>query len=869
MTDELTDQLALAGLIHDIGKFMLRAAVSGDRIWDREAQGDFRYKHAMLSAAFAERFIPEPWRIPVKNMAGNHHRPRTREDRIVSLADMLSAAERNDGTKDEHPRIQHPQQLLSIFSVLEADGIRQSEADRRYLPLRALAVERDVLFPQKESAQRDVWQDYAALWRGLTPELGQLKAAHIADPDLPSYLESLLLLMQRYLWCVPSAYYRSLPDISLYDHGRTAAALAAVLNRDEVDESTLTRWHSNPEAVEDNLALLVGGDISGVQDFIYTITARGATPTLRGRSFYLQVLTDALARYLLRRLELPVTNLLYAGGGSFFLLARPDDARRLPGIQREISRILLQQHGGELYAALTGVPVAGKEFFDSSMSRKWDALHEALRQQKLRRFAELDDELAALFEPAGHGGNEERLCQVCGQEHPGTKSEEESDAESVRKCPSCLAFEKLGDDLRNARYLVLEETEPAESQPFDPERPPGTWRDTLERLGLRFAICENAPEQGSTTRRHLFALADKAASGLRPLSRVIVGRRFLVNHAPILTDAELQDLRADRVMTSAESDELPRESGGVKPFSVLAHQSEGIKRLGILRMDVDNLGQLFQNGFGQRATLSRIAALSFAVSLYFDGWVSQVVNEVNRTDEQGLDRIYTIYSGGDDLFFVGAWDAVLELAVRIRADLTAYAAGHPGIHASAGVAMVGGKYPLSQAAQDAEEAEAAAKNLVWWDEGNRKQKDAISFLGTPLPWRTFGLETDCAGNLETAHGLMHTLVKLCSDENRDNTAPRAFVRALTDIHRQYAGAQEQWQEQWQERQADSDRNGRPQTFLGPWAWRAAYSLQRLYNRTGIEEVKRIKEKLPANGYQMMEWLGVAAGWADLRIRRRE
>ncbi|MXZ21138.1 MAG: type III-A CRISPR-associated protein Cas10/Csm1, partial [Caldilineaceae bacterium SB0665_bin_25] len=679
MTDELTDQLALAGLIHDIGKFMLRAAVSGNFTWDMETQGDFGYRHATLSAAFAEQYIPEPWRSNVKNLAGNHHRPQSREDQIVALADMLSAGERNDGTEDENPRVQHPQQLLSIFSVLEADGIRQSESERRYLPLRPLAVERNVLFPQKEAEDEEGWHAYAKLWESFERDLKRLKAAHDADPDLPSYLESLLLLMQRYLWCVPSACYRNLPDISLYDHGRTTAALAAVLNRAEVDEVTLTRWRNNPEAVDDNLALLVGGDISGVQDFIYTITARGATPTLRGRSFYMQMLTDALARYLLRRLELPVTNLIYAGGGSFFLLARPGDAKRLPGIQREISRVLLRQHGGDLYAALAGVPVAGREFFDGSMRRKWDKLHEALRRKKLRRFAELDDELAALFKPAGRGGNDNRQCQVCGQEHAETETEGEPDAESVRKCPSCQAFEDLGDDLRNARYLVLEETELTDSQPFDPERPAGTWRDTLERLGLRIVICENAPQHSSETRRQVLALDDKAASGLHPLSRVVVGRRLLVNHAPILTDAELRDLRADRSMTSPESDELPREPGGVKPFSVLAHQSKGIKRLGILRMDVDNLGQLFQSGFGQRATLSRIAALSFAVSLYFDGWVGQVVDDINRTDEQGLDRVYTIYSGGDDLFFVGSWDAILELAIRIRADLTAYAADHPGI----------------------------------------------------------------------------------------------------------------------------------------------------------------------------------------------
>ncbi|MYC95647.1 MAG: type III-A CRISPR-associated protein Cas10/Csm1 [Caldilineaceae bacterium SB0661_bin_32] len=856
MTDELTDQLALAGLIHDIGKFMLRAAVSGNFTWDMETQGDFGYRHAMLSAAFAEQYIPEPWRSRVKNMAGNHHRPQSREDLIVSLADMLSAGEGNDGTEDEDPRVQHRRQLLSIFSVLEADRIGQSETERRYLPLRPLAVERNVLFPQKEAEEEESWHAYAKLWESFERDLQRLKAAHDADPDLPSYLESLLLLMQRYLWCVPSACYRNLPDISLYDHGRTTAALAAVLNRAEVDDVTLTRWRSNPQAVDDNLALLVGGDISGVQDFIYTITARGATPTLRGRSFYLQMLTDALARFLLRRLELPVTNLIYAGGGSFFLLARPGDAKRLPGIQREISRILLQQHGGELYAALADVPVAGRKFFGDSMSRKWDDLHEALRRKKLRRFAELDDELAALFEPIGHGGNEDRQCQVCGQEHAETKPEGEPGAESIRKCPSCLAFEKLGDDLRNARYLVLEETELTDSQPFDPERPAGTWRETLERLGLRIAICENAPQQNSETRRHVFALDDKTASGLHPLSRVVVGRRFLVNLVPTLTEADRSELR--QIMTPAEWEELP-PAGKVKSFSALENQSTGIKRLGILRMDVDNLGQLFQNGFGQRATLSRIAALSFAVSLYFDGWVSQVVNEVNRTDEQGRDRIYTIYSGGDDLFFVGSWDAMIELAVRIRADLTAYAARHPGIHASAGVVLVGGKYPLSQAAQDAAGAEEAAKNLVWWNGDIKKQKDAISFLGTPLPWRTFGLETDRAGNLETAHGLMHTLVKLCSDENRDTAAPRAFVRALTDIHRQYADAQEKWRKD----QADSEWRDRDQVLLGPWAWRAAYAL----NRAKVDGAKEIEDMLCSSDYRMMEWLGVAAGWADLYIRR--
>ncbi len=858
MTSELTNQLALAGLIHDIGKFMLRASVQGNRIWDSEAKGDFGYKHAMLSAAFAERYLPEPWRIPVKNMAGNHHRPQSREDLIVSLADMLSAAERDDGTADDNPRVQHPQQLLSIFSVLEAGGIKPSQSERLYLPLRPLALKRDVLFPQESMAQRDVWRAYARLWQEFERELEQLKAAHDQDPDLPSYLESLLLLTQRYLWCVPSAYYRSLPDISLYDHGRITAALAAVLDREEVNKGALRGWRRTPGAIGAQVALLVGGDISGVQEFIYTISSRGAAPTLRGRSFYLQVLTEALARYLLRSLELPATNLIYAGGGSFFLLARPNDADRLLDLQQEISRILFQQHRGDLYVAVAGVSVAGSEFVNGSISRKWDDVHEALRRKKMRRFAELDDEVVALFKPAGHGGNEEQLCQVCGQEHSQIISEpERPDPEAVRKCSPCLEFEKLGDALRNAHYLALDEIPPR--PPPDLNQPAGIWRDTLAHLGMKIDVFAEAPEPAPETRRLLLALDDENASSLRPRPRAVTGRRFLVNVAPILRDAELETLIQD--MTPAEREELPRGPGGVKPFSVLAHQSNGIKRLGVLRMDVDNLGQFFQNGFGKHATFSRIAALSFAVSLFFEGWVSRLVEDA-RTGG----RVYTIYSGGDDLFFVGSWDAMLELAIRIRADLTKYAAGHPGIHASAGVALVGGKYPLSQAAQDAEEAEKAAKNLVWWNEDRiRNEKDAIAFLAQPAPWPSFGLETECPASLETAHGLMHTLVNLCSDRNRDTAAPRAFVRALIDIHRQYAEAQERWRKD----HADSDWSGPQQIVLGPWAWRAAYTLQNLYKRSGIDEAQQLNEKLPTGGYRMMEWLGVAAAWADLYIRRRE
>ncbi|OUC09673.1 hypothetical protein RY27_01465 [Litorilinea aerophila] len=864
--------IALAGLLHDIGKLMLRASVAGRYTWERTAQGDFGYKHAMLSATFVEVLVPAQWRKEVLGPVGYHHKPQSRRDRIVQLADHLSAAERNDGLQADQPRVEHPRQLLSIFCQPEADDQMLPTTQRRYLPLQPLRLEEEALFPKDELSPDEVWRRYEALWDGFRRAAEALRDAHANGGDLPTYLESMLLLLQRYTWCVPSAYYGSLPDISLYDHSRMTAALAAVLDRPEVDDAWLEAMKQKPEASPREVALLVGGDVSGVQEFIYTITASGATPSLRGRSFYLQLLTEAVARYVLRRLDLPITNLIYAGGGNFYLLARPGDLAHLTAIQREISRVLLQHHRGALYVAVAGLPLQGADFFSGRISEAWGRLHEHIQQAKLRRFGELEpSELAQLFLPLGHGGNKEQQCQVCGLEHPNTKAERAgADAEPVHKCPACLAFEELGDALRRARWLQWTEGKPgAEAMALDLTAPPGTYDQVLAAFGLEAALLERAPEAAPTAARQvLLAIDDDGLAEIQPTPQTAVGRRLLVNTTPLLTSDERQALLQDPHFPEEERRQLPL-AGRVKPFSVLEHGSRGIQRLGVLRMDVDNLGALFQRGLGEQASLSRVAMLSFAISLYFEGWVAKLAEEVNqatrRLPAQG-GRLYAIYAGGDDLFFVGSWDAVVELAIAVRRDLTRYAAGHPGIHASGGIALVGGKYPLYQAAEDAKRAEEQAKALHWRLNGVHRRKDAISFLGVALPWTLFGMEDEAEmPNLETVHGLMHELTGLVQEG-----APKALLRRLVEFYGEHTEAQRRWQlTQGQSGWVDDS-----QVVWGRWIWRSVYTLKRMEERTRQngpvrQRLAALRGALHARDYRLFQRLGVAARWAELLVRGKD
>ncbi len=849
---------ALAGLLHDIGKFALRAGERGTREWDDLGRTDYGYYHALLTADFVEKYVPEPWKVTVKRMAGNHHRPLSRDERIIALADHLSAGERADPTEDT--RATHPGQLLSIFCAVKAEG--KQAPNPRFVPLQPLRLAEEALFPGPSLERDQIWRRYEGMWGDFTQEAVQLRQAHEADGDLPTYLETLLLLLQRTTWCLPSAYYRARPDISLYDHSRMTAALAAVLMDSDLDEARLERLSQAPQESEEPLALLVGGDLSGVQNFIYTITARGATSALRGRSFYLQLLTEAVARATLRRLDLPPTNLIYAGGGNFTLIARPTDQAPLRDIQRDISRILLSHHRGDLYLAVSALPLRGRDFYRGRIRDKWEALGDHLQRAKQQRFAELGDDLKALFQAQGHGGNEEQQCQVCGREHRGTRRDPKSisadSPEGVRKCPACLSYEDLGEKLRHAQYLILEQVPLPAPPALGKEPPPGGWDEVLRALGLGVRLEEGSPKTpaGGEIRRTVLALSDDALGGLAPQARTAIGRRLLVNVTPILTESEIKALKEKGVP------DLPA-AGSIAPFHVLEAQSQGIPRLGVLRLDVDNLGALFSQGLGEHATLSRLAALSFAVSLYFEGWVEHLAARQNAQDRQAGrgERLYSIYSGGDDLFFVGSWDAVVELARQIRADLSRYVAGHPGIHASAGIALVGGKYPLYQAAQDAGRAEEQAKRLQWWDNGHLRTKDAVSFLGQALPWGQFGLENCAETGLHTAHALMHLLVDMMETKGEEKKPPRALLRHLIGLHREYL-------ERVGERQrAGRDRNraGQPQAFWGRWMWLGFYML----SRSKLPSIRDLRDQLKAEDFRSIAWIGLAARWAELRLRKAE
>ena len=811
---------ALTGLLYDTGKLIQR---SRQESWKKpEAyQGKGIPVHVAWSADFIWQHVPEKWRgeifAALSDQTEASPAANTALSDLVSLADMLSAGERSDIEQDQNK--QFPMQLQSIFDRIALEK-QEKARPPHFLPLAGLALGEESIFPVdiwEEKKQRDA---YVQLVETLVQEAEFAKTRLVDSPV--AYLEHMLSALQRTTWCVPSAYYDSLPDVSFYDHSRMTAALAVCLS--ELEDTQISeildvvrRDFSGKAVKEDakklssSAALLVGGDISGIQDFIYTISSKDAAKSLRGRSFYLQVLTETVLRFVLRGLELPYTNVIYSGGGHFYLLAPLSVAGKLKDLQTEVTNKLLKHHGTSLYLAIGSAEVSYEGFKKGHFPEYWGKMHQKLKLAKQQRYTELGSDLYnKLFVPVKHGGNQEKLCSVCGQEREDVHAvKEEEGEERYRICSLCESFaDPLGKFLPLSNYLLLGLGAPQERQP-------GTSLDVLAEFGVTLAFMKDEkdtlkwlldgfePEQAIA-----WAFNDVKSwprlSGL-PL---VKQQRYTVNRIPAMTFDKLQEC------------------------------AEGIPRLGVLRMDVDNLGMIFQKGFGKTqkesvATLARISTLSFQMSLFFEGWVKRITENI-KDQENEKPLIYSVYAGGDDVFLIGPWDKMPYLAREIVMDFKKYTGENPDVHLSGGMTFIHGKYPVYQAAEDAGHAlDDLAKGYPG--------KDAFAFLGHAWKWHEF-------------NGVMDKKNRLVRIMNMKE-APKSLLQLLQRLA---------------EQEVKKRLKHNKKRVWGPWMWIGDYQFTRMAERASgelKEALQTVLKELQGNLYaDIFDW-GKAARWTELFVRK--
>ncbi len=762
-----------------------------------------------------------------------------------------------------------PPQVRSILATVRgSDNLARPPVDR-YLPLVSLgAFDEASLFPGDRVA--NAGQAYLRLWRAFLDDHQLLPAT-----NLGAYLEGFASVVHKHAWCVPEGSQRGANDVSAYDQSRVTAALAACIMH-EASAGTLDLAAAlRGEADDRQPFALVGGDVSGIQRFLYAVTSSGALRGLRGRSFYLQLLGEAVIRKLLRAWNLPATSVILEGGGHFYLLAPASrvDEHQLDTLVGEVTAVLLEEHRTDLFVAVDAVRMSLSDVRSpGALTARWRELGGRVAEAKRRKGGALPPHVQhALFRPVEAVGHGWHWCSVCqgpirnpepvDPEGPETPLAE-AGRDSKRKCHVCRGMEEVGLRLRRGAVLVAWDSDPVsmdEDLGVDQQ-----WRRALRRLGTDVLLPRpadwrrserddrvDAPPGAPVTVYRLqdadfdAAKRDAMRLGVRGAG---VGFRLLAQATPLRGRTDVGDPARTEVMDLGD----------------LAQAGTGVDRLGFLRADVDNLGHVFLQGLqvGGRdgGTLARRAALSGSLRLFFEAHVGVLCDKLNETGRSrgtgNADQLYLIYSGGDDLFLTGAWDAVVRASVVIHDAFARYAGGNPSIHLSGGLAVVHDKYPVREAAEDAGKAlddEAKA----------RPGKDAVSLFGRTLPWATLGAAQSLADKLvaQVAHGsndtprqLLRLALRLCAMEatmaSRRTGGGRGPRLASTVSAVATAGVPER------------------QVAWGPWTWQAAYALRRMQGDK-IEPAPLIREiKGLLVNPDGIDQLFVAATWADLAVRTK-
>ncbi len=782
-------RVAFAACLHDIGKFAERARIAeaeekdGDGITVAERNkplycpsrdGRHTHVHAAYTAIaidlLEEAFPPlkgadltpfASWEErdaddSLINAAAMHHRPQSALQWIIATADRVASGferdefdDYNQAVDDAGKRLNHYTcRQLTLFEQIALDGrpLVRDDLQWRYR-LAPLSVES--LFPVRageieRAGNPEAQETYRGLWEGFRKALNGIPESHRRNWSL--WLDHFDSLWGAYASAIPSATVgNTKPEVSLYDHSRTTAALATALWRyhegdhpNQVAERLRAQWDRERQhqalaerAWGEEKFLLVIGDFFGIQSFIFASggeTRKNAARLLRGRSAHISLLTECAALRILDELGLPPTSQVINAAGKFLIVApnRPEVREKLVALQEEFDRWFLQHTWGDSGIGIAWEAAACSDFLhrnggemDPPFKRLIDRLFRRLEEVKARRL------------------------NLCGDGAPPPVFEDFLDRFDTKKGVCAIdgrspASEKLpkGEDDKHIGPLALDQINT------------GKWLAHHERLLITrsnidhhtlsldlfgYRVSFTGGEEASGRFGELAAAGDlrRAWDYSLPGSEEAVlfngyARRSINAYVPQMGDANAWEAERYQGIES-DADWEPRAP---KSFEHIARDDlwldaggrwKGTEALITLKGDVDNLGRIFEVGM-EKPSFAKWASLSRQMNAFFTVFLPWYCrNEFKST--------YTVFAGGDDFFLIGPWHSTIRLARAMRARFRRYVAENPDIHFSTGMQMTKPGIPVAQMGEMAEKTLERAK-----DHGG---KNAVTLFGQTVSWDEF------------------------------------------------------------------------------------------------------------------------------------
>ncbi|MCD6161681.1 MAG: type III-A CRISPR-associated protein Cas10/Csm1 [candidate division Zixibacteria bacterium] len=654
--------ISLASLLHDIGKvgqraFSSDAGLSNDSLGLAEylcpssKRGYLTRKHALYTNEFIEAvkmYFPDKINTSeLANLASYHHKPSDDNQKIITEADYLSSAMDRESMDSSGERTDFRKTLQSPVSNYIAIQPNCQKSNQYKYNLNKYST--NSIFPTLLDNPDNQINNYNSIWINL---LDTMKNVKISDEI--QFINTLLSILEKYLWAVPSATNVDVPDVSLYDHLKTTSAIAGCLYLSNDKEKPF---------------ILAAGDFGGIQKYIFNLKSGsgGIAKALRGRSFDVGTFSDSTAFGILNELKLPMSQLIMYSGGKFYLLLPNTDITLevLNNQQNKLHDWILEERNGELRFNMSWEKISKDDIedFPTALLKINEKLNEA-SFKGLKSLQKNNKWLEDKWLRPGYSDKYEELCKSC---H--SNAIKHTSGENEGLCARCSADRETGRKLVKSNYLALPSKE----------------------------------------------LLKQTTESERASDLIIEFR------------GEVQNKYDMPYFTILKNNWVPRnENNNVQEFDWIAKQSAGKKMLGYLKADVDNLGYIFQKGFvtegtakKNRASISRLATLSRQMEYFFSGYIYNLLKEK-------YNAVYTVFSGGDDLFLIGPWNQVFDIALELRSEFARYTCYNKSWGLSAGVTVVNPKTPVLHGQQ------LASNNLDI--SKNETGKDSITAFATSLSW---------------------------------------------------------------------------------------------------------------------------------------
>lgn len=824
-------ELQLAALLHDIGKFYQRAGIPHHKKYKNLSRKEFGQNgaHGKWSATFTSKFGMGD---EVEDLVLYHHLPSSsgypKMAKILQKADHHSSKERS---KSEEKSEVNKEPLISIFSKVKLSGDNQPA--EYYLPLKSLDAGNLANIKPNESKQetRSGWNlepDYLNLWQAFEKEMENLNGYNDFN--------TIYYLLKKYTSLMPSAAYVDYPDISLFDHLKTTAALATCLFYHSQENELKSSHDINPY-------LIVNGDISGIQKFIYNISSpqeaqKGMSKRLRGRSFYLNLISDVIVNKIIHGLGLSPANILFCGGGHFILILPNTEstARVINAVSREINYLFIQKFNADIYLALSSKSCSGDDLEDfGKVMNDMSFENQKNKRSKFIEFLEdvFKDETEIIY----------KTCPVCGKKN-------ESPNEF---CGDCLDQEMLGTKIANAKYIIRTIV------------PSG--KVDFQEMGVGYcfesekkSLLKKMKELGESEKLEVLTINNSDLSNLisefKGSENISVGFTVLGNTVP------------------------KHSYKGTLYFNHLAEISKGSNKMGILKMDVDNLGKVFFKGLKNRS-ISRVSTMSSFMDLFFSGYINQIAEryrvledvcpscqdkvdskkiellfgeenpykvefyrETNgkvcsECEKTAVPTIYITYSGGDDLVVLGPYDDIILFSQELRNEFKEWTCQNQDITISAGIFIGGPRFPAERGVKFSDNFLETSKSCG---------KDMITIFNETVRWEDHG-------SFKGFSQIMGFAKKL-ENLSRNGKISKSLVYSMLLM----------WQDTF------SSISSKPAKNISEWNSQNKIRLQKKryvpmfkYKLRTVKN-RETREELDKEGLKFMPWIKIPASWVSLRTR---